>query len=129
MVCHDSENTCDYDTCLCDKTDVEFGARHRETSFDQDFAHWRGICDEPVDTSDDSDQCPPFWEKNCSYPRESSIFRIKIVFFTSNQIVFVEIHACKVKGSFRFNFNAYDGWKSDFQSQSLVILSLDFHRL
>lgn len=43
-------------------------ARHRNTSFDSDFANWKGLCTEiPKVPQLDSERCPPVWNDREQY--------------------------------------------------------------
>jgi hypothetical protein len=72
--CNDPVGTCDYGTCLCDKTAVECFARHRSTSYDADFDNWEGICTKTSKASeDDSQRCPPVWNSRREYSMDSLV--------------------------------------------------------
>lgn len=65
--CTDPKDTCDRDTCLCDKAAVECFARNR-TTYSSDIDNWEGNCDRPADsTEQELQECPPVWESDMAY--------------------------------------------------------------
>lgn len=72
--CKDEIESCERDTCLCDKAAVECFARHRSTTYLKDHDNWKGICEPTVDDpEDDPDYCPPRWQDNIAYKGGSRV--------------------------------------------------------